>query len=88
MRSKNHKCIICGVEYQACNKCDKAISWRAICDTPGHYQIYLALHEYNVGRIKMADAKRIIERCITGKTEISTFNESVKAKIKQIFALE
>ena len=49
-RKANTWCRICGAEYFHCYDCDKLHSWRAICDSPIHYQIFCAIHDYQVSQ--------------------------------------
>ena len=42
----NTYCDICGKKYYRCLACEKIGSWKLVCDTPEHYQIYLVIQEY------------------------------------------
>lgn len=41
-KTPNHKCITCGTMYRACNACERARSWRKVCESIECYQVYLA----------------------------------------------
>lgn len=43
------KCLICGKEYEACVNCSKYGGWRAVTDTPEHYQIYSIIQDMRLG---------------------------------------
>lgn len=43
------KCLICGKEYEACVNCSKYGGWRAVADTPEHYQIYSIIQDMRLG---------------------------------------
>ena len=53
-KQNNHTCILCGVNYYACDDCSKIKSytaWRTVCCSRHHYMIYLALKSYQKGII-------------------------------------
>ena len=58
----NHKCRACGLEYYACDSCDKKISktWRTACCTEDHYKAYWAMWQYCNGDITKAEAKAVL----------------------------
>lgn len=56
----NHKCVICGAAYYACNDCDKHRSWRAVACTPECYQTYLAFILYRDGNMSDEDFKQVL----------------------------
>jgi len=59
----NHKCRACGLEYYACDSCDKKISktWRTTCCTEEHYNAYWAMWQYCNGDITKEQAKAVLE---------------------------
>lgn len=54
----NHTCIVCGKNYYACNKCEKANSYKVITDKPECFAVHLILTEYRQGVIDKAEAKK------------------------------
>ncbi|WP_434311465.1 hypothetical protein [Hominifimenecus sp. rT4P-3] len=61
----NHRCLICGRRYYACDDCLKKRSftpWRSITDTKEHYQLYLLLCDYRDGRLSRAEAREKLSR--------------------------
>lgn len=56
------KCIICGTEYDTCNCARDLNSWKKICCTSNHYQVYLILNDYNFGNIKKTGARKMLSR--------------------------
>ena len=49
-----HKCIICGTAYHHCNSCATMKDfkpWRATADTSECFEAFLALREYEAGRM-------------------------------------
>lgn len=45
-REPNTWCRVCGAAYFHCTDCERVRSWRTVCDTPAHFQLFLILHEY------------------------------------------
>ena len=58
----NHRCLACGIEYWACDNCDKKISktWRAACCTEEHYKAYYAMWQYGQGLISKEEAREVL----------------------------
>lgn len=49
-----HKCIICGMAYHHCDSCTRMKDfkpWRATADTSECFEAFLALREYEAGRM-------------------------------------
>ncbi len=39
-------CRVCGKMYNACPHCDPSKSWRVICDTEPHFQVWVNTYEF------------------------------------------
>lgn len=77
--SKTIKCIICNSSYHTCD-CPKDLhTWKVLCDTTNHYQIYLVLSDYNFGNITKARAKQML-----AKLDISNYQNWGTNASKQI----
>ena len=84
----NATCDICGKKYHICSSCKEVKSftpWRTVTDTMQHYLIFLALSEYTKTKDK-EKAKEELSKC--DLSELDTFNENIKAVIKEIMAEE
>lgn len=57
MPEKNHNCIMCDNPYYYCETCNKINSWRTICDTARHYQLYMIIKDYRDNYISIDEAK-------------------------------
>lgn len=59
----NHRCLACGIEYYACDSCDKKISktWRTACCTEGHYKAYYAMWQYAHEQISKDEARAVLQ---------------------------
>lgn len=82
----NHKCLACGIEYWACDSCDKKISktWRMACCTEGHYRAYYAMWQYGQGQISKEEAKAVLEE----QNALSWENAPGKQLIEEIMAAD
>lgn len=59
--SLDHKCIICGTMYHACDTCQQVKTytpWRTLCDTFDHYRIYLVIREWQEKIISKSEAQQ------------------------------
>lgn len=85
----DHKCIICGTMYHACDTCQKIKAftpWRTLCDTQEHYQILLAIRSYESGLFTREEsAEDIAKRGVT-KGSYDNWPDSTKKKLDEIFA--
>ena len=80
----NARCDICGKPYHVCNSCKEIKTftpWRTVTDTLQHYAIFLALSQYTKNKDK-TEAKNELSRC--DLSELDSFNENIKAVIKEI----
>lgn len=80
----NAYCRICGEGYHVCNTCKEQKTfkaWRSVTDTPGHFLIYSALHQYTISKDKNA-AKEELQKCdLTG---LENFKPEIKSVIREI----
>ena len=84
MAQVNHKCVICGKDYLACDDCSKTNSWRVICDIPEHYQVYMALVDVRANRTTKSNAKKQLE--YIGVSDYESFKPSVRDIVCDILA--
>lgn len=80
----NHRCLACGIEYWACDSCDKKISktWRTACCTEGHYKAYYAMWQYGQGQISKEEARKVLAE----QDALSWENAPGRALIEEIMA--
>lgn len=85
MSGKKLICPICGQEFDGCRTCRQhdLASWKTVCDTENHFNIFVILHKYNVLKktTKEQAKKELLECDVTG---YETFPKSVKASIEDI----
>ena len=81
-------CRVCGKEYNACPHCDPSKSWRVICDTEAHYQVWMAVYEYQIGARTKENAKFCLSNILKNKRisldEVETFIPSVRNLFHEI----
>lgn len=61
-----HKCIICGIEYDACDTCNslkRLTPWKTITDTQNHYKIHLIITDFAYKLISKKEAKQELKKC-------------------------
>jgi hypothetical protein len=75
-------CIICGAEYPF--KCKRIDTWRAICDTEEHYQIYMMLGDYRKNRVSAADMQAFLNRIGISISDVHVFLPSVANRLSEI----
>lgn len=84
---KARKCIVCGEEYEYCNRCSSHTSmptWMALYHDDNCRSIMNIASEYMAGNLSKADAKSQIDNCdLTNK---KNFKESVIRAINEICA--
>ena len=90
-KKPNHRCRICGAEYYACNDCASRLkaqyggeSWRAVADTPSHYQIYVILVHFVRKEISAAEALQQLNHIGIG--DMDTFLPNYRSLIQQVIA--
>lgn len=80
-------CRVCGNKYKVCSSCEnvrKRTPWRVITDTAQHYQVWLAVNQYQSGLITKQEAQEVLKRSGVSKKDIKTFIPSVRALIQEI----
>jgi hypothetical protein len=81
-------CIICGGKYKGCRTCKDRIEynpWRAVSDTPQHYQIYRVIQDLNGGVVSKAEAKEMLQNINIGIADLDNFLPDVKAFLEGLF---
>ena len=86
-RIKSRKCIVCGKEYEYCNRCSSHANmptWMALYHDDNCRSIMNIATEYMAGNITKAEAKSQLDNCdLTNK---KNFKESVVVAVDEIFA--
>lgn len=84
---KARKCIVCGKEYEYCNRCSSHANmptWMALYHDDNCRSIMNIATEYMAGNITKADAKSQLDNCdLTNK---KNFKESIVKAINEICA--
>lgn len=84
---KTRDCIVCGKEYEYCNRCSSHASmptWMALYHDDNCRSIMNIATEYMAGNITKADAKSQLDNCdLTNK---KNFKESVAKAIDEIYS--
>ena len=84
---KARKCIVCGTEYEYCNKCSSHANmptWMALYHDDNCRSIMNIATEYIAGNLTQADAKSQLDNCdLTNK---KNFKESVVKAVNEICA--
>lgn len=84
---KSRNCIVCGTEYEYCNRCSShAIkpTWMALYHDDNCRSIMNIATEYMAGNLTKADAKAQLDNCdLTNK---KNFKESVSKAVDEIYA--
>ena len=90
-KKPNHRCRICGTEYYACNDCASRLkaqygeeSWRAVADTPVHYQIYVILVHFVRKEISATEALQQLNH--VGIGDMDTFLLNYQSLIQRVIA--
>ena len=93
MPEKNHNCIMCDNSYYYCETCNKINSWRTICDTARHYQLYMIIKDYRDNYISIDEAAEYIgiktvtlRNWIKKKPDIGS-QQSMTLRIRRIHVL-
>lgn len=64
MQKINHRCVVCGEGYHACDTCleEKTFKpWRTLTDSIDHYKIFMILRNYNNKALSKAEARKMLE---------------------------
>ena len=84
---KTRNCIVCGTEYEYCNRCSSHASmptWMALYHDDNCRSIMNIATEYMAGNLTKADAKSLLDKCdLTNKKK---FKESIVKAIDEICA--
>jgi len=82
----NHRCLACGIEYYACDSCDKKIdkTWRTACCTEGHYKAYFAMWQYGQGLLTREEVQAVL----TEQEALTWENAPGKALIREIMDVD
>lgn len=88
-KTKARKCIVCGKEYEYCNRCSSHANmptWMALYHDENCRSIMNIATEYVAGNITKADAKSQLDDCdLTNK---KNFKESVVRAIDEICSVK
>lgn len=86
-RIKSRKCIVCGKEYEYCNRCSSHANmptWMALYHDDNCRSIMNIATEYMAGNLTKTDAKSQLDNCdLTNK---KNFKESVLKAVNEIYA--
>lgn len=86
-KTKARNCIVCGKEYEYCNRCSSHATmptWMALYHDDNCRSIMNIATEYMAGNLTKAEAKSKLDDCdLTNK---KNFSESVLKAINEIYA--
>lgn len=86
-KSKARNCIVCGKEYEYCNRCSSHANmptWMALYHDDNCRSIMNIATEYMAGNLTKAEAKSKLDDCdLTNK---KNFSESVLKAVNEIYA--
>lgn len=80
----NRYCPICNTHYHVCKSCGDRGTWKSVCDTPQHYQVYMTLIQYTRNEISKKEAKGYLANIGITAEEASVFKPEVQNLIKEI----
>ena len=84
---KTRKCVVCGKEYEYCNRCSSHANmptWMALYHDDNCRSIMNIATEYTAGNLTKVEAKSKLDDCdLTNK---KNFSESVLKAINEIYA--
>ena len=87
MKSKKRICIVCGQEYEYCNRCGADAhypAWKSIYHDENCREIMRIATEYMANNISKSEAKKKLNSCnLENKTN---FENSVSKAVNQILA--
>lgn len=89
-QAPNRRCLVCDAPYYFCACHDKRekFSWQMNCDTPMHFQIFLAALEYRDGMADKNAVKQKLERIGFTKNDLLWCTESIRKILSDVFAEE
>ena len=88
---KSHFCKICGVNYESCDYCEEVRtfeSWRSLCCTQQHYQVYSAINMLREGIMTKLEAIDYLNRIGITIDDIKTFIPAVQDILLPIVTIE
>lgn len=80
-------CRICGKTYKVCSHCETVRNrtpWRIITDTAVHYQIWVAISQYQSKIITRQEAREMLSRIAYDRDEEKDFIPAVRDIINEI----
>lgn len=84
-RKLNKKCPVCDAMYSINVSCRDRGTWRSVCDTERHYQIYVTLIQYTRNVITASEARMLLDNIGFKRDEINALSESSADIITKIF---
>lgn len=81
-KKPNHICKVCGVPYYACDSCDKHKTFKSMCESENHYNIYNTVVLFSRGLYSKEEACRALNSC--DLSDVLTYKESVRNIINNI----
>ena len=84
----NRHCPVCGVHYHVCKSCGDRGTWRSICDTPTHYQVYMTTVQYVRKEINKETAMEYLRNIGVSLESADRFTPNTKAIITEILSEE
>ena len=83
---KTRKCIVCGTEYEYCNRCSSHAAmptWMALYHDDNCRSVMNIATEYMAGNLTKADAKSQLDNCDLSNKK--NFKESVVKVLNEIY---
>ena len=77
------RCKVCGAEYEVCYVCEKDKSWRMLTDTAEHYEVLIAIMEYQYDH-DAEKAYHSLQRSGVDFTSIEGYIPSVQQYLMEI----
>lgn len=84
----DHKCIVCGTMYHACDNCQQIKTytpWRALCDSWEHYQIYLLIRTFQEGMDTKENLQAQLRKLGVERGSYTDWPEGTQKLLNQIF---
>jgi hypothetical protein len=82
------ECKICGKKYEVCAESREKNSWKVLCDTSEHYQIFLLLTDYKAGNISKEYARERLAELGIKKGYKDNFKKNIKEIIDEILKVK